>query len=139
MGQVSMYLFEVNIFAVLLSAIGSFVLGGMWYSPLMFQQAWLEGAGLTELDLKSANHKMIFLGAFVFCLVASVGVAVTIGKLPSVLDAMLYGMGIGVVFVSTSFGVSYLFEQRPLKLFLVNAGYHTLQFTLIGFIVGSFN
>ncbi|MCF2856103.1 DUF1761 domain-containing protein [Pseudoalteromonas sp. SMS1] len=134
-----MYLFEVNVFAVLLSAIGSFVLGGVWYSPLMFQQAWLEGAGLTELDLKNANHKMIFLGAFIFCLLASAGVALAVGTSPSALDTMLYGMGIGVVFVGTSFGVSYLFEQRPLKLFLVNAGYHTLQFTLIGFVVGSFN
>ncbi|KZN44119.1 DUF1761 domain-containing protein [Pseudoalteromonas luteoviolacea] len=134
-----MYVFEVNIFAVLLSAIGSFVLGGMWYSPLMFQQAWLEGAGLTELDLKNANHKLIFLGAFAFCLLASIGVAITVGSSPSVLDTMLYGMGIGIVFVGTSFGVSYLFEQRPLKLFLVNAGYHTLQFTLIGFVIGSLN
>ncbi|WP_231101420.1 DUF1761 domain-containing protein [Pseudoalteromonas luteoviolacea] len=139
MGQVSMYVFEVNIFAVLLSAIGSFVLGGMWYSPLMFQQAWLEGAGLTELDLKNANHKLIFLGAFAFCLLASTGVAITVGNSPSVVDTMMYGMGIGIVFVGTSFGVSYLFEQRPLKLFLVNAGYHTLQFTLIGFVIGSLN
>ncbi|KZN32203.1 DUF1761 domain-containing protein [Pseudoalteromonas luteoviolacea] len=139
MGQQLMYIFEVNIVAVVLAALSSFLLGGLWYSPLMFQQAWLEGAGLTELDLKSANHKVIFLGSFLLCIVASIGVAVLVGKSPSVLDTMVLGLSIGVIFVATSFGISYLFEQRPLKLFLVNAGYHTLQFTLIGFVVGSLN
>ncbi|WP_231099585.1 DUF1761 domain-containing protein [Pseudoalteromonas luteoviolacea] len=139
MGQMLMYVFEVNIVAVLLAALSSFLLGGLWYSPLMFQQAWLEGAGLTELDLKHADHKAIFLGSFMLCILASVAVAMLVGKGPSVLDAMTFGLFIGVTFVTTSFGISYLFEQRPLKLFLVNAGYHTLQFTLIGFVVGSLN
>ena len=33
-------------------------------------------------------------------------------------------------------GISYLFERRPLNLWLINGGYHTLQFTLFGLILG---
>jgi len=29
-------------------------------------------------------------------------------------------------------GPLYLFERRSLKLFLINGGYHTLQFAIIG-------
>lgn len=29
-----------------------------------------------------------------------------------------------------------LFEQKPLRLFLINGGYHSLQYTLIGLILG---
>ena len=37
--------------------------------------------------------------------------------------------------MAASFGINYLFERKSLKLFLINAGYHTLQFTLIGLIL----
>ena len=41
-----------------------------------------------------------------------------------------------LAWVAASLGISYLFEQRPLKLWLINGGYHTLQFTLYGAIIG---
>ncbi|GAB2489384.1 DUF1761 domain-containing protein [Arenimonas alkanexedens] len=31
---------EVNIWAVLAAALSGFVLGGLWYSPLLFGKAW---------------------------------------------------------------------------------------------------
>jgi hypothetical protein len=38
--------------------------------------------------------------------------------------------------VTTSFGINYLFERRSLRLFLINGSYHTIQFTLIGAVLG---
>jgi CRISPR/Cas system-associated protein endoribonuclease Cas2 len=32
--------------------------------------------------------------------------------------------------------VNYLFEQKSFKLWLINAGYHSLQFTVYGLIFG---
>ena len=46
------------------------------------------------------------------------------------------GFAAGLFWVTTSFGINYLFERKPLRLFLINGGYHTLQFTLIGAILG---
>jgi len=46
------------------------------------------------------------------------------------------GFTVGLCWVATSFGISYLFEQRPLKLFLINGGYFVLQFSTIGLILG---
>ncbi|XQF91346.1 DUF1761 domain-containing protein (plasmid) [Pseudoalteromonas espejiana] len=40
------------------------------------------------------------------------------------------------IWVGGSLGLSYIFEQRPIKLFLINGGYHTLQFSLMGLIIG---
>jgi hypothetical protein len=50
--------------------------------------------------------------------------------------ATAYGFCAGLTWVAASFGINYLFERRPLSLFLVNGGYHTLQFTLYGLILG---
>ena len=37
--------------------------------------------------------------------------------------------------VAASFGINYLFERKSLKLWMINGGYHTLQFTLFGLIL----
>jgi hypothetical protein len=46
------------------------------------------------------------------------------------------GFMVGVAFVATSFAINYAFAQRSLKLWLIDGGYHTLQFTLYGLILG---
>ena len=38
--------------------------------------------------------------------------------------------------VAASYGINYLFERRPLRLWLINGGYHVLQFTAFGLILG---
>ena len=42
----------------------------------------------------------------------------------------------GIFWISSSLGLSYIFEQRPLKLFLINGSYCILQFSLMGLILG---
>ena len=49
---------EVNYFAVGLAAVLVFVLGGLWYSPLLFANAWMAGHGYTEDDLKRMQAGM---------------------------------------------------------------------------------
>jgi hypothetical protein len=42
----------------------------------------------------------------------------------------------GFGFVATSFGINYQFAQRPFVLWLIDGGYHTVQFLLFGLIIG---
>ncbi|MFC3034776.1 DUF1761 domain-containing protein [Pseudoalteromonas fenneropenaei] len=127
---------HINILAVCVAAASSFVLGGLWYSPLLFGKAWMEGCGLTELDVQQANMKVTFAGAIVLTLIATVFFALVLGPKPVLGEAVLTGLVIGLTWVSAAMGISYLFEQRPLKLFLINAGYHICQFLLIGLVLG---
>lgn len=127
---------EVNWLAVLAAAISSFLLGGLWYSPLMFQKAWQRAAGLSEEQLQKGAHPgKVFGGAFVLSLMAAATFAMFLGKLP-VATATAYGACAGIFWVAASFGINYLFERKPFCLFLVNGGYHALQFTLFGLILG---
>ncbi|WP_440056757.1 DUF1761 domain-containing protein (plasmid) [Pseudoalteromonas sp. T1lg65] len=127
---------SINLWAVLLAALSSFMVGGIWYSPLLFQQTWMEGCGLTELDLKNSDPRLTFGVALLMSLLASLFMAFVLVGNTSLLSAGLYGFGVGTFFVSSALGISYIFEQRPLKLFLVNGGYHILQFTLISVVLG---
>jgi hypothetical protein len=126
---------EFNVWAVLTAALASFALGGLWYSPAMFAKPWQRAAGLTDEQLKTGNMAMIFGVAFILCLVASFVFAMFLGPRPPMALGLGAGFSAGLCWVSASFGVNYLFERKSMKLFLINAGYHTLQFTVIGLIL----
>jgi hypothetical protein len=128
---------EIYWLAVLAAAASSFVLGGVWYSAL-FAKPWQAAAGLSDAQLKSGNPALIFGGSFVLALIASASFAVFLGAEIDAATGALYGFTAGLCWVTASFGINYLFERKSLKLFLINGGYHTLQFTLIGAILGAF-
>ena len=62
----------------------------------------------------------------------------SVGQAPSTVHLLFGGAGFsaGLCWVGAAYGINYLFERRPLGLWAINAGYHTLQFTLFGLIVG---
>ena len=127
---------QLNFFAVFLAALASFLLGAVWYSPWFFKRIWMESCGLTELDLQQINHVMVFGGSFVLCLFIALSLSLFIGSNVNVGVAVGTGFIIGLCWVSCALGIGYIFEQRPLKLFLVNAGYCILQFSLTGLVLG---
>lgn len=126
---------QINWLAVLAAAFSSFLLGGIWYSAL-FAKRWQAAAGLSDAQVASGNKAVIFGGAFVLALISSAVFAMFLGPKPSLALGVGAGAAAGLCWVAASFGMNHLFERRPLRLFLINGGYHTLQFTLIGAILG---
>jgi hypothetical protein len=120
----------------LIAALSAFALGGLWYSPALFGKVWQREAGLTDEQLGAANKARIFGFSFILCLVAAIAFSMVITPEASFFMAFHSGVGIGLFWVATSFGINYLFELKSLKLWLINAGYHTFQFTLYGLIFG---
>ena len=127
---------EINWLAVFAAAASSFILGGLWYSAL-FAKQWQTAAGVTDEQIKNSNMGLIFGGSFVLALIASASFAVFLGPEVDAMTGALYGLTAGLCWVAASFGMNYLFERKNLPLFLINGGYHTLQFTLIGLILGA--
>ncbi len=112
------------------------MLGGLWYSPILFGKTWQREAGLSDEQLAKSNKAKIFGVSFILCLIAAVAFSMVIGPEASFFMALHSGIGVGLAWVATSFGVNYLFELKSLKLWLINAGYHTLQFTIYGLVFG---
>ena len=126
---------EVNYLAVVIAAVASFLLGGLWYSPALFGKAWQRETGLTDEQLKSGNMARIFGLSLVLSLLAAWVFALFLGPRPPVALGLGAGFSAGLCWVTASFGINYLFERKSFKLFLINGGYHTLQFTIIGLIL----
>ena len=120
----------------LIATLAAFGLGGLWYSPFLFGKVWQREAGLSDEQLARANRARIFGISFLLCFIAAVAFSMVIGPDASFFMSFHSGLGIGLAWVATSFGVNYLFELKSLKLWLVNSGYHAMQFALYGLVFG---
>ncbi len=129
---------EFNILAVIAASVGSFLLGGVWYSAI-FQKPWAREAWgpLEESHRPKPKHPGVVFGvSFVLIFIAALVFAVFLGPAPELGFAIGAGASAGLCWVATSFGVNYLFCGRSAKLWLIDAGYNTLQFTLFGLVLG---
>ncbi len=129
----------INIWAILVAAVSAFAIGGLWYSPALFGKAWMHASNLTEEDLQSSHPGKVYGISFLLSLLAAVVFAFFLGPRPELLFATGVGFLAGFAWVASSFGINYLFEQKPLKLWLINGGYHTTQFTIYGLILGAWH
>lgn len=129
-----MHMHDLNWLAIIAAAVSAFLLGGIWYGPL-FKHAWCREAGM-DPNAKPGHPARTFGVAFVAALIAAFGFAGFVGPDPALWQAVHAGLFVGAMFVATSFAINYAFAQRSLKLWLIDGGYHTLQFMLYGLILG---
>ncbi|OGS51495.1 MAG: hypothetical protein A3J40_10555 [Erythrobacter sp. RIFCSPHIGHO2_12_FULL_63_10] len=132
-----MDLFAVNWLGVVLAALAGFVVGGIWYGPIMGKK-WMGAVGLSEEDVKSANMGMVYGGAFAFSLLASWVLAHTfqsyadLGAEFSVGVKVLTAFGVALGFIVPAIGTNYLFSQKSRTLFFIDAGYWLLFYIAMG-------
>ncbi len=129
---------NINYAAVIVAAASAFLLGGLWYSPVLFGATWGREAGVAKdaANTRKAHGAVVFGVSFLFSLIAATVFALFLGPTPGLAIAVESGLTIGLCWVATSFGINYLFASRTFKLFLIDAGYYVVLFTLYGVILG---
>lgn len=128
---------EVNWIAVVVAAVSAFVLGGLWYSPMLLGKAWMRESGWSE---SQAGHPgMVYGGALLLSFLAAAVFAMFLGPDINWQFGLGAGLAAGLFWVAGSLGINYLFEAKSLKLWMINGGYHVFQFALYGLILGLWN
>ena len=128
----------INIPAVVVAAVLPFVLGGLWYSPVMFGNVWMKENNLTGEDLEKGNKAKIFGLSFFFFLLMSANLAGFLASPDTDLPfGMLAGFLAGFGWVALSLAVIGLFERRSWKYMLINGGYLVVAFVLMGTVLGA--
>lgn len=125
---------EVNFLAVVVAAVASFFVGGIWYGPL-FAKTWMKENGFSEAELAKRNMAGVFGFSFLFALISAFLLAMFVGADADFGFTMFAALSVGLGWVTASFGVTYLFEAKSFKLFLINAGYHVVSFAVMGLIL----
>ena len=128
----------INFFAVVVATIFSFVLGGYWYYEKTFGARWMKQVGLKKKNLENANMTGVFSAAIVLIFIQALLLSLVMGELgiATLTDGLLFGALVGAGFGSTTIAVQYLYAQRSLELFAIDAGYITLQFIVMATVIG---
>ena len=131
----------VNYLAVLVSGVVIFMLGGLWYSPVLFARRWMALMGKTEEDVKAAAAKssmpLMYLSAFVCGLLSAWVLAILLNHFvnPTPLRGALVGALCWLGFTGATSYANAVFSMKPKALWLIDAGYYLVSFILAGVIL----
>jgi hypothetical protein len=122
---------DVNLLAVLVAIVASSALAALWYSPLMFLGAWTRAR-----RREPVQNRSVYTITFFSAVAVALAFGWWAGPEPSVEEAMLDGLVVGMFFTGTTLGMHYAAAGRPVKLWLIDGGFEVARFVLIGLVFG---
>jgi hypothetical protein len=129
---------NINWLAIIVAAILNFVLGGLWYSTLLFGKAWQTENKLSDEDLKKGNMARIFGFSFLWSVIMAVNLGMFLADPGTdVVWGLSAGFLTGFGWVSMAIFTIGLFERRSTRYMLINAGYMTVSFSVMGLVIGA--
>lgn len=136
----------INWLAILVAGISAFVLGGVWYSPLLFGNAWMRENKLTLEDVKKGNAAKIYGWAFILSLIMAANLGMFLADTPAECTGncaqktdISWGAIAGFlagIWAFCGLAIVALFEQRSSRYIFINGCYLLLALTLMGAIIG---
>jgi len=138
----------INWVAVLVAAIVIFVLGGLWYSPVLFVKRWIALQGKTEEQMRaeaaSANMPLLYVGAAVTSVLIAFTLALILGHIgrdPAIAEpgggvSAAHGALIGFVswlgFAASTSYATATFSGKPKQLWFIDTAYNLVCFVIAG-------
>jgi len=128
---------SVNWWAVLISAVVAYVIGGVWYTPPVFGNRWMSALGKSKAQLGDPVKPMI--AQFVLTLVIAAALAAVVVRFGAVtwVEGAAIGLALSLGFVATSLLSDWMFCGLDLRLYWIQVGYKILFFTVMGAILGA--
>ena len=131
----------VNNVAVLVSGVVIFLLGGLWYSPVLFARQWVAmiGKPSEELRANAGNIPTSYVFVFLCGLVTAWVMALVVGNFAtaSAIDGAVIGALCWFGFAgATSFGTA-IFSGKPKALWLIDSGFNLAGFVIVGVILAA--
>jgi len=133
----------VNYVAVLVAAVAGMAVGFAWYGPI-FGKAWIKLMKFTDADMKKAQaqgmnrtYALAFIGSLIMAYVLShslifASAYLNVTGISAGLQAAFWNW-LGYIFPVALNG--FLWEGRPWKLFLLNAGHYLAVLGVMGAIL----
>ena len=131
---------KIKYAAVIVATLVHFILGGLWYSPLLFGNKFLQIIGWTpqqleQLQAKGSAKELIVAFVTSLVLVYILAHFVQYTKATNALAGIQTAFWLWLGFIATTNIATVLFEQRPLGLYLINVGYQLVACALAGLIL----
>src|ERR1044071_4934769 len=124
---------NINYLAVVVAAVSSLLIGGVWFSPILFARAWQREAGLTDEQVSTGAGKALG-GAFVLALIIALNLGMFLGPHAGI----AWGAGALAVigWATASLATVALFERRSTMLIVIDGGFLAVSYAVMGAIIG---
>jgi hypothetical protein len=130
---------DINYIAVIVAALVYYAGGALWYSPVLFGKPWMSAVGLTpeKIEERKKDAWKSYLTSLIAALFISYGIARVIGYMSviTVAGGIHTGFWSWFCFALTTAATNNAFADRPVKLLLIDTGYHLYGFLVMGIIL----
>ena len=127
---------DISIVGIIVAALAFFFLGAVWYS-FLFRKPWADDMGYSEemSETPQVPGAPLLLGSLLAAVVLAYVTEWLVGS-GDVGDGFKVGLGIGAVLAAVM-GQNALYDTRPARLWLINAGYAFVGAVVVGIICGA--
>lgn len=134
---------EVNFLAVIVAALVSMAIGFYWYSSYGFGKKWMKLSGISPQEQKEKGKgKQDMTRSVILGFAATIVTALILSHFSSVFgvagitDALTLAIGIWLGFQAPIMLNTVIWEQKPWKLYAINAGYQLVSIVVMAVIIG---
>jgi hypothetical protein len=137
---VTIDLSQVSWLGVIIGAAIYFVLGALWYSPVLFAKPWQAAIGWDPSRTPPQMNPMTYVLPALMYLAAGVAMAIIAAAIgvETVTDGLILGLVTGLGFALPMVGVEATFDPnkpQPMTWFLITVAYHLIGFAILGVTV----
>lgn len=129
--------------SIVVAAVAAWLIGALWYSPLLFAKAWAKAHGYTpeKLAAMQATAGRAYAGSLVAFLVIAGVLHIFLSHLgaDSWQKGAAWGFHAWLGFALPIGFTANLYSDKPLATFLIDAGYQLVYLTAMGAILGAWH
>ena len=133
---------QIDYLALLVTTVAGFLLGWLWYSPVLFLKPWMAEMKIDEAKMKDCANKGMagfFIRGFLYTLFSTFALTILIlsrGS-PNYVKGAGIGVFVGLLLVGTRMLNGAVWEQKSAKLMGIIVGHEVVLFGVQGAILGA--
>ena len=134
-------MFDINYIAVLVAAIAAFIVGMLWYSPVLFGSQWQKLMGFSEEELKKMKEKSM-APSMIIMMLSQLVMAFVLAHIIDVFGAfeltpaLEVGFWLWLGFMATKNLGVVLWLGKSWNLYFLNAMYDLVTLLVMAAILG---
>lgn len=131
---------QVSWLGVIVGTAVYFILGAVWYSPVLFAKPWQAAIGWDESRQPPQMNPMTYVVPAALYLIAAIAMAILAAATgtDTLTEGLVLGLLTGLGFALPMTGVEATFDPnkpKPMAWFLITVAYHLIGFAILGVTV----
>jgi len=135
---------HVNIWSIIVASVVAYVIGALWYSPVLFGKEWMRLKGISEKDITEESKRGVWK-LYLVQLITTVVLFCVLGFIVTATGSITAGDGIFLAFIAwLGFSLmpaigDMLWNKMPFKLLLITQVCALVSWLIGGAIIGGWN